>query len=132
MTLITAADADKLRLHFSQSLEGSVRLRLVTHADACALCEQAEALLAELAALSEYITLHRETDSGGALPEIRVDGKTSGIVRFVGLPSGYEFPAFIDSILDAANGATSLDTRSVERLRALGEQVHIQVFTTPT
>ena len=36
-----------------------------------------------------------------------VKGGARGEVRFVGLPSGYEFPTFIDSIIDASRGKTS-------------------------
>lgn len=129
--LIAEADRDELRAHFAKELSGEVRLRLARHAGACASCVRAEALATELTALSDRLTL--ETDVGSEpLPELRLIGAALGEVRFVGLPSGYEFPALIASIIDVSRGATGLSAETTSRLHALSQRVHIQVFTTPT
>lgn len=129
--LIASSDQEKLRQRFAQELTGDVRLLLTQHAGACASCAQADEILSEVSALSDRLKLVTEKRSG-PLPEIRLDGEARGEVRFVGLPTGYEFPAFIDSITDVSAGTTSLSTEALTRLEAIRERVHLQVFTTPT
>ena len=103
------------------------------HAGACSLCARAEDVLEETAALSDRLTLVTGIETGeGPLPGIRLEGRARGEVGFVGLPAGYEFPTFIDSIIDVSRGTTSLSAEALERLAALAQRVHIQVFTTPT
>ena len=133
MSLITDSDQEKLRKRFAEGagLTGEVRVRLAIHTGECALCIQAEELLRETTALSDRLTLVTE-EGEGPLPEIRLEGGARGEVRFLGLPSGYEFPTFIDSIIDVSRGETSLAADTLARLARLRHRVHIQVFTTPT
>ena len=95
------------------------------------MCAQARQLLREITALSDRLTLSTEKGQS-PLPEIRLKGGARGEVRFVGLPSGYEFPTFIDSIIDASRGKTSLSVDTLARLATFRHRVHIPVFTTPT
>ncbi len=131
MSLIAHSDQAKLGQRFADTLTGDVRLRLAIHARECSLCAQARQLLREITALSDRLTLVTEKGQD-PLPEIRLEGGARGEVRFVGLPSGYEFPTFIDSIIDVSRGQTSLSADTLTRLVALRHRVHIQVFTTPT
>ncbi len=131
MGLIAHSDQTKLRELFADQLAGEVRVRLRIHAGECSLCAQAEVVLRETSALSDRLTLVTEKGQD-PLPEIRLEGGARGEVRFVGLPSGYEFPTFIDSIIDVSRGQTSLSADTLARLAALRHRVHIQVFTTPT
>jgi alkyl hydroperoxide reductase subunit AhpF len=97
------------------------------------MCARAEDVLREMAALSDRLTLVTESEAGeGSLPGIRLGGAARGEVGFVGMPSGYEFPTFVDAIIDVSRGETSLSAGALERLAALGQRVLIQVFTTPT
>lgn len=131
MSLIADSDQAKLGQRFTDTLTGDVRLRLTIHARECSLCAQARQLLKEITALSDRLTLSTEKGQS-PLPEIRLEGGARGEVRFVGLPSGYEFPMFIDSIIEVSRGQTSLSPQTLARMAALRHRVHIQVFTTPT
>ena len=131
MGIIAYSDQTKLRKFFADQLVGEVRVRLRIHADECSLCGQAEVVLRETVALSDRLTLVTEKGQG-PLPGIHLEGGARGEVGFVGLPSGYEFPTFIESIIDVSRGRTSLSTDALARLATLRHRVHIQVFTTPT
>ena len=52
--------------------------------------------------------------------------------RFYGVTSGYEFSTFIQDILDLSTGNIELTEATLEWARNLQEDVHIQVFSTPT
>jgi thiol-disulfide isomerase/thioredoxin len=52
-------------------------------------------------------------------------------VRFLGLPSGYEFSALVADIIDVSKGQTTLKAATRELARAITRPVHLQVFVTP-
>ena len=120
----------------------------------CATCSEAEPFARELAALSDKLevlvhdlqaepALAEQFGTNGTLPVIQVEPvsdagaedttpKTSGAMRFVGLPAGYEFSTLIADILDVSSGTVALSQATQDELRALDEDVHLQVFVTPT
>ncbi len=54
--------------------------------------------------------------------------------RFYGIPTGYEFAAFLDTLLDLGAGHVSLEPKThaaLDHLAAQGQRVHVQVFGTP-
>jgi alkyl hydroperoxide reductase subunit AhpF len=57
---------------------------------------------------------------------------TGGLVRFFGLPAGYEFAALLDDIVDVSRGRTQLSAATREAVAALPGPLHLQVFVTPT
>lgn len=59
-------------------------------------------------------------------------GLASGRVRFVGIPSGYEFATLIADIIDVSKGTNSLSAETRTALLDVTTPVHIQVFVTPT
>jgi alkyl hydroperoxide reductase subunit AhpF len=96
----------------------------------------------EVAALSSQITLQvhdfvAESDKAKEfgvkrIPAIVLSGQAKGTVRFLGIPSGYEFAALIEDLVDVASGETDLSPKVAEELLDLKKDVHIQVFSTPT
>ena len=85
----------------------------------------------------EILNLHidRERAEGygvDRVPAIVVEGARDYGIRFFGIPMGYEFTNLIDSMITASSGTPSLGVETLERLAGLKEQVHIQVFSTPT
>lgn len=131
MSLMSPEDRQKLAERFETELVGDVAVRVRAHPGACLLCSRAEAILREMTALSKRLTLSVESGEG-ALPETSLHGAARGEVRFVGLPAGHEFPAFIDSVVEVSSGRTTLSPEARERLAAIETPVEIQVFTTPT
>lgn len=110
----------------------------------CETCEDTAKLLAELAALSDRITLRvhdvsadpRPAKEAGFdtvhVPAIVLTGAAKGRVRFLGIPSGLEFATLLRSLIAVATGATSLAAPTKAALRGLEKDVHIRVFVTPT
>jgi hypothetical protein len=70
----------------------------------------------------------------GAEPEdsSRPAGLRQGLVRFLGLPSGYEFTTVIEDIVDVSRRRTRLSDGTREALSTLTTPIHLQVFVTPT
>jgi alkyl hydroperoxide reductase subunit AhpF len=58
-------------------------------------------------------------------------GNATGI-RFIGIPSGHEFGAFLEDIKAVSTHEVALSDQAKEALSQITHPVHIQVFTTPT
>lgn len=115
---------------------------------------ETQALLEELTGLSPRISL--TIHDVAAEPELAAlygvtrapmivalreapNGRTSaseepgaGLVRFLGLPAGYEFAVLVDDLVDLSRGSTPLSAATREQLSQLQESLHLQVFVTPT
>jgi alkyl hydroperoxide reductase subunit AhpF len=59
------------------------------------------------------------------------NGKDYGI-RFYGIPAGYEFSTILDTIVAVSKGDSGLKPESREKLAAITEPMHLEVFVTPT
>jgi alkyl hydroperoxide reductase subunit AhpF len=142
MALISEEVAGQLRKEF-EKLQGPVRLAVFSQALADPESEQVRRLVEELAGLDARITAESwnfvlDTEKAEELkiariPAIAILGaeKDYGI-RMYGLPSGYEFGALVDAILDVSGGASGLGEATREALKGLTRPVHLQVFSTPT
>jgi alkyl hydroperoxide reductase subunit AhpF len=151
MVIISDQDQEFLRKHFEENLSADVEILMFTERQSpiiipgkqtCETCEQTEALLKEVAALSDKIKL-RVLDISAAseeaaehgidrVPAIVAKGAARGRVRFFGIPAGYEFSGFIADLVDTAAGTTDLSDETRAFLASLTEDVNIKVFTTPT
>src|SRR2546426_1647941 len=130
-----------------EELTGDVRLLFFTQRDSpliipgqdCPTCKDTRTLLQEVVALSDKLHLEvYELPAGQQHGILRVpalvmtaDG-VKGKLRYFGLPSGYEFSVLIGSLLDVSQGKSDLSEETVEILRDLDKDLHIQVFVTPT
>lgn len=148
MAIIGAEDQEAIRKELSEHLGGDVRMTLVGPSalspPARDLTPQLRELLGELAALSprlalEYLELptpEQRTalglapDEGG--PITLLSGAAKGKVRFLGAPSGHEFPGLLRAILDVSRGSSELSKASRDAIARISRPVHIQVFFTPT
>jgi glutaredoxin-like protein len=142
MALIDDEIASQLRDEF-RSLKNPVRLAVFSDAEADPESEQVSHLVAELAALDSRLRAEPynfvvDQDRVAALgiarvPSIAVMGaeKDYGI-RLYGLPSGYEFGALVDTIMDVSSGESGLAEETKASLATLERPVYIQVFSTPT
>ncbi|MHB9033534.1 MAG: protein disulfide oxidoreductase [Anaerolineae bacterium] len=144
MALLSAKDKQFLQDHLASHLDKPVKLLFFTQTIACQFCRETEAVLKEVAGLTDKITLQAfdfVKDKKLAVKYgvdkipatvILGDGDTDYGVRFFGIPSGYEFTSLIDSIIDVSTGKTSLSEETLAALATLPEPVHIQVLVTPT
>jgi glutaredoxin-like protein len=150
MALLSQEDQQFLRDHFGKSLQSDVTLAFFTQHDSklsvpgqqCRFCTETGELLAEVAALNEHIKVQtydfvRDGETAAKygvdkIPAVVVLGPESGGMRFFGIPSGYEFSTLIEDIVSAANGQSGLSAQTQGELKKITEDVHIQVFVTPT
>jgi alkyl hydroperoxide reductase subunit AhpF len=151
MGMIPDRDSQTIRQHFSDNMTGDVEIIMFTERpsliivpgrETCETCEDTRKLLEEVSALSEKVTLtvHElvsAREQAAALgidrvPAFVLKGAAKGTVRFFGIPSGYEFSAFIADLVDASNGETDLSDDTRAFLGSLTENLNIKVFTTPS
>jgi alkyl hydroperoxide reductase subunit AhpF len=142
MPLLTEEVGSQLKNEFAQ-LVSPVRLAVFSQALADPESEQVRRLLEELVAIDPRLSLEsynfvldkEKVDALGIArtPAIAVMGaeKDYGI-RFYGLPSGYEFGALVEAILDVSRGDSGLSEETRAGLKDLARPVHLQVFSTPT
>jgi glutaredoxin-like protein len=53
-------------------------------------------------------------------------------VRYFGIPAGYEFSTLVEDLIDVSKGTTKLREKTREILATVDQDLHIQVFVTPT
>jgi glutaredoxin-like protein len=154
MEILKTEVKEATRKKFSGEMSGRVKLLFFTQEPSrlvvpdylkgqeCLFCQETRRLLEEVAGLSEKIELvvydfvaDQEKAAEHAvnkIPAIVVRGETDSRIRFFGIPSGYEYMSLIEAIVDVSRGSTGLSAKTKESLRALENDVHIQVFVTPT
>jgi glutaredoxin-like protein len=144
MALIGEKDAKVVRERLSK-LSSPVRLAVFTQELECEYCTHTRELAEQVAGLSggkvlvEVFDLVRDKEKADALkvdkiPAIAVlggDGTDHGL-RFFGIPAGYEFASFMESLELVSRGSSGLAPAVKEKLASLPSAVHLQVFVTPT
>lgn len=98
-------------------------------------------LLTELDSLSPKLSYQRSGVADASrygleeesLPSILLEGPDGlSRARFTGAPAGHEFGVLIQDIIDLSQGEITLSNATKNYLESLTEDVHLQVFTTPT
>jgi alkyl hydroperoxide reductase subunit AhpF len=125
-----------------QKLAGPVKLVVFGSQLGSEYSVENERLVREVAECSDQVAveaynLHIDREKAEAygverVPATVVEGARDYGIRFYGIPMGYEFTNLIDAMLVAASGEPRLAPETLERVRSIGESVHIQVFATPT
>jgi len=142
MTLQSAQNITQIQELF-QGLRNPVKLVVFSQSLAAAdLCAENEALVREVAATSEMISVEvlnlaidrERADTYGVnqVPAIVVEGSRDYGLRFYGVPTGYEFSNLIDAIILASTGEPTLSDETKAALGGLARDVEIKVFSTPT
>lgn len=141
MPLLQEKDREYLRGEFAKLTE-PVRLVFFTAEEGCNSCGDTRQLLEETTELGEKIELvvydmvndgAKAEEYGVELaPTVIVEGERDFGVRFIGIPSGYEYSSLIEDIIDVGTGRTELSPETKEALSELEGPVHIQVFVTPS
>jgi len=142
MGLLKDRDRKFLQSKFRTQLKGEVRLIVFTQEFECEYCEELRELSEEVASLSDKITVEIydfQSDKELAkkwnvdkIPALLLFGEREYGVRYFGLPSGYEFTALVDDIIDVSRGTSRLHPDVKKKLKQIRDHVHIQVFVTPT
>jgi len=137
-------DKEKTRLKnlFASKLDGEVKMVMFTQEFECEFCKDTRELVEELTQTSPKLKavvydLSKDKEKAkeynvDKIPAIALVGKRDYGVRFYGIPSGYEFIALVEDIVDVSTGKTKLSPQTKEKLQKINKAIHIQVFTTPT
>src|SRR5690349_3532976 len=142
MPILASRDQDAVRNEF-QRIQGPVKLVVFSQELVAGdLCRQNEQLVREVAELDDRISVEvlnpsidRERAEGYGIdqvPAIVVEGARDYGIRFLGIPSGYEFSNLIDSIIAVSSGEAALTADTKASLATLAGDVQIKVFSTPT
>ncbi|WP_052890717.1 protein disulfide oxidoreductase [Thermogemmatispora carboxidivorans] len=149
MALIGESDQEKIRDLF-KDLDGDVTITYFTQRESpllipgheCQFCKETREVLEEVASLSDKIHLQVKDfyrDEAEArqhqierIPAFLLEGKAKGRLRFFGIPAGYEFSTLIEDIRRLSRGETALSPQTQQQLQSLQQDLHIQVFVTPT
>jgi thiol-disulfide isomerase/thioredoxin len=151
MPFIKPADQQLLRDLFAERLEGEVTITyytqrqsvLIVPSHECEYCEATRELLEELVALApeklrlvvkDFVGDEQEAQQQGIarIPAFTLAGQAKGKVRYFGVPAGYEFSGLIEDLVAVSTGETELRPATEQALASIPQDLHIQVFVTPT
>ncbi len=123
-------------------LPNPVSLVMFTQEFECQFCRETRQLVEEVADVSDQISTtvydfvadKEKAEEYGIdkIPAVAVIGEKDYGLRFYGIPSGYEFSSLIESIKLVSAGTPQLSPAGQEFAQSLDDDVHIQVFVTPT
>lgn len=151
MPFLSENDRGFLKNRFASELKRPVMVKLfsepvsglyVPGMQQCVTCADTEALMREVSELSDLIELEihnvKEDPASAAewevtaTPTIAVFSEKDTGIRFLGLPSGYEFTSFIETVVSIGSGSPPLTEDSLAKLEELDVDLDIKVFSTPT
>lgn len=106
----------------------------------CKYCGEAEGLLTDIAAAEPRVkveVLSLKNDAARAkelgidkVPGIALLGKKDYNLRYFGLPSGYDFIPFVETIRAVGDDASGVSPESAAQLAQLTKPVQLSVFVT--
>jgi glutaredoxin-like protein len=141
MALIKERDRHELERVFS-GLTNPVQLIMFTQDFECQSCSLAHSLLEEVADLGDMVSLQikdfvKDSEVAGKygvekIPAVVVRGEVDYGIRFYGIPGGYEFSTFVETIVAVSRRENGLAAEAIELLGKLKQPVHIQVMVGPT
>jgi len=119
-------------------MKDPVKLIHFTRETECDTCDETRALLEELAAISDNLSL--EVIAFDAANEFGVDKVPATVIeradgqrlRFYGIPAGYEFASLLDAIVLVSKGDSELAPESRTLLASVRDPLHLEVLVTPT
>jgi glutaredoxin-like protein len=106
----------------------------------CPTCKDNEALMKEVAALSDKINIEiydiaKDDEKVKAfgidrVPVTVVQSNKDFGVRMYGIPAGHEFATLLNAIQIVSRAGSELSMQTIEKLKTISKPVHIQVFVT--
>jgi len=123
-------------------IETPVKLINFTQTLECMYCRETRELLQEIAALSDKVSVEvrnfvtdPEPVKGYAIDKIPATvilGEEDSGIRFYGMTAGYEFTSLVYAIRLVGGAGSQLDEETRQKVAAIDQPVHLQVFVTPT
>lgn len=123
-----------------KDLKENVTMVLFTSEEDCESCEATQALLTEVAELSEKLQVQRfDLNSEEAeryditlTPSfvlLNAKGEYQG-VKFNGIPAGHEINSFISALVEMSGAQSDISEELLERIQKIEKPVNIKVFVT--
>ena len=150
MANISPEDRQTLQTLFAKELQDEVTITYFTQRESvliipgheCSSCKETRELLEELTETSDKLHLtvkdfvrdEQEAQNLGItrIPAFVLQGHARGAVRYFGIPAGYEFSTLVEDLIDVSKGTTKLSEKTRQALTTVDQDLHIQVFVTPT
>ena len=150
MPVISERDQQTIKDRFKRELKNNVTIRLFTQKTLgltipgreCRYCDDTQHLMEEMAALSPKLHLDitdfysqvQETREAGVerIPAVVLTANDTSNVKFYGIPMGNEFATVLEDLVTLSRGVSPLSLETRKKLKQVKEDVHIQVFVTPT
>ena len=150
-SILSEGDRTEVKKILDEGLSGEVSVDLYTRRSSLVVPGMqasetgpiAEKLLGEVAALHPKIklTVHdaavdpepaRAAGVEGIDPAIVFRGPAvKGTLRYLGLPSGYEFRTLLDTLVSVSSGDSGLSQPARAEVAKVQKKVNLQVFVTP-
>ena len=150
MPIIPEKDQQTLKDRFKRELKNDVSIKVFTQKTfgltipgrECRYCDDTQQLLEEVTSLSpklhldtkDFYSQAQEAREAGVerIPAVVMSANGASNIKFYGIPLGHEFTTVLEDLVTLSRGVSplSLDTR--KKLKKVKEDVHIQVFVTPT
>ncbi len=120
---------DSMKTQLKAYLERLVQpIELVAALDDGEKSQELHALLQDIAALSDKITLRRD-DSDARKPSFAINRVGSDIgVRFAGIPLGHEFTSLVLALLQVGGHPPKLEQEVIDQVRALDGHYRFETF----
>ncbi len=143
MGFLRDKDREAVRERLS-AMTGNVKLVYFTQEMECQYCRETGQLLAELAELSDKLSVvtydfvaDKEIVDKYSIDKIPGmvlldENDTDYGIRMYGIPSGYEFATLLEDILMLSEKDSGLAQATRDALKGLTKDIHFQVFVTPT
>lgn len=137
----------QVRMVLSEALVEPVRILFFESEDRCEYCQKTHQLLDEVIPLDtrlslEVFDMHADSEVArkygvDKTPAIVLAGVQSNQVmdygiRFYGIPAGHEFTSLINDIILVSQRDSGLTAKTREFLKNLDQDIHLQVFVTPS
>lgn len=123
--MLDARLKEQLRQHLDKI---SQPVELVATLDAGQKSRDLQALLQEIAELSERVTLRTDGDEARTPSfAIRRPGEDSGVI-FAGIPLGHEFTSLVLALLQVGGHRPRVSDAQAQRIRALDEDLHFETY----
>jgi glutaredoxin-like protein len=141
--LLSKEDAEYLKQRFKEEMERSVRIIVFIKEVGCRYCKETVMIAKEVSDLDDRISLYvyKIDENKDKATTYNVDKVPATLIvgsdvyygiKFFGIPSGHEFATYIEDIINVSRRDSNLNPGTIEKLKKIDKDMHIQVFVTPT
>ncbi len=104
----------------------------------CQYCNVIEELLGDIHSVNENVVYEVYDANSDKAKEYGIEGgpvllfEEKPNIRYRGIPSGHEFPAFLDDIKSIAAGSVDINANAAKKIAEIDKPIKMWIFVTPT